>query len=290
MKIGIQQSSLFPQDVFRSAMMAARAGAEGLGINLDAAEDIVRLGYRGRPDQLRRMARSYDLAIMNFHLGCLGERPSLIGEEGEIAAGKVVVRMALWAAAETGVPTVVVPFFRKNRIEFDHELHRAADALAELSEEAERVGVTLAAESDLVSHNMEALLGQAENDRLKIALNTGHLQARRFDLAGLIRKIGADRLHQVLLRDVRVVRGLPPQFDVRLGRGDVDFGTVARTLQFIGFDDWIIVDAPPGDESGMIAAANIAFARGVLAGDWVTLKLSRLTRVSNVPEKELTPA
>lgn len=266
MKIGIQQNSLFLKNVFKSAMIAARAGAQGLGITLGTMVDIVRLGIRSRRFQFRLITEYYNLEIVNFRLECLCEWPSLVGPGHDISDGKSIVRTMLWTAAEAGVPSIIVPFFRRNRIECDCQLRRAGCALAELSEEAHRFGVVLAVESDLSIHHLNVLLGQSP-DRLKVALNTGHLQAKHFDLVGLIRELGLERLDQVQMRNVRVVRGAQPQFDALLDRGNVDFRDVVRALEFIGFDNWLNVDTPPGDERSMIAATNIAFARGILADD-----------------------
>jgi len=290
MRIGIQQSTINSTSLAKGFAIASKAQAEGIGISVPSMRAMIDLGRQDYAKDLRSLAHAYDLELVNLHLGCLSEDPSLIGQGREMSGGLAVVRMGLWVAAEAGIPTVIAPFQGRNRIEFLHEQRQAEKAIAELAGEAEQVGVTLAIETDLPSEQVRAMLGYAASDNVEIALNTGHIHAHRLELAGMVREL-ADRVDQVHAKDVVLAPRMAPEFNIRLGRGDVDFGTVIRTLRAIGFNGWINVDAPPGDDDGQIAAANIAFIHGLLNGlDWLATKLVRARAGVVAPAEELTPA
>ena len=66
--------------------------------------------------------------------------------------------------------------------------------------------------------------------------------------------------------DVRLgEEGHPPDWDVALGQGDVDFAAVASALKAMGYDGWVILETPATDDPVAAAQANLDFARQLLA-------------------------
>jgi sugar phosphate isomerase/epimerase len=64
-------------------------------------------------------------------------------------------------------------------------------------------------------------------------------------------------VRRVHFKDARVQTGdCPP------GLGRVDFGDSARALDEIGYDDWVVLETPPGPAE--LVARDLAFARSVL--------------------------
>ncbi|NLW86410.1 MAG: sugar phosphate isomerase/epimerase [Planctomycetes bacterium] len=288
MKIGIQQKVTDSRTLARAFAVAEMAQAQGVGINIPTMRALIDLGRTDYARTLRNLARKHDVEPTNFRLDCLCHDPSLIGDRNQTSAGLAAVRMATWVAGEAGIPAVVVPFHGRNRIEFPHESKRAQRLLAELGDEAQQVGVTLAVETDLPSDHFKTLLDGAGSDSVQAAVNTAHLCARRFDLSIAIRDL-RDYLDQIQAGDVVLAPRVVPDFNVRLGRGDVDFGTVARTLRAIEFDGWFNVNAPSGDDRGQIAAANVAFVTGLFESlDWAAVKMFRAGAAA--PMEEPAPA
>lgn len=263
MKLGIQQTSLGSATLQDAFQMARRAGASGLGLCYPSSSDVSHMGQQDYARRLRDLAAAHGLAVTGLHLGNLCQEPTLITTAGPREPAMAMVRLAIWVAAEVGAPVVVVPFVGRNRIEFAEELEQAALALRELCQEAEDMSVTLAVESGLHRDSLEYLLDSVGSDAIQAALDTGELRSHRHDPVAMIRDLGASRIAQVFLRDVLAVKGLAPEFNVRLGRGDVEFGRVAQALHSVAYDGWVNVKSPPGDSDGCIAAANVAFAAGL---------------------------
>ncbi len=289
MKLAIQQSATGAKVLDRAFAIASRGGAEGIGICYPSTESIFEMGRQGYAARLRELSHEHQISIVNLRLACLNLEPALIGKDRDISGGKAIIKMAIWTAVEAGVPMVIVPFFGRNRIEFEHELCRAGKAICELAVTAEENGVVLGLETDIHPERFNRLLFEGAGKYVKAVINTAQLHARRHDLCSMICELGNDRIGQVLVQDAVMVRHEPPEFNVRLGHGDVDIGTVVRSLKARDYDGWVSIAAPPGDDDGQIAAANLAFMRNVLAGmDWLATKLARMYRPARV--EELTPA
>jgi sugar phosphate isomerase/epimerase len=76
---------------------------------------------------------------------------------------------------------------------------------------------------------------------------------RGMDTATEIRALG-DLVRRVHFKDARVQVG-----DCRPGLGLVDFGASSRALAEIGYDDWLVLETPPGPPE--LVGRDLAFAR-----------------------------
>jgi len=266
MRIGIMDTALgaaSPEEAFE---LAAKVGAGGVELTYATNSQARLLARKSHPAELAGLARSSGLELTSICLGMLNKRASLIGTDEQIEAAKKIVTDAIAVAAEVGVKVILLPFFGKNVIEIEAELQRAADSLLDLSEPAEQAGVVLGVESTLNFDQQEFLLnhvGQIES--VKMYVDTANALARKVDFATGVRDLGPAGIAQVHLKDVKLTEGQPPDYDVDLGEGDVDFQAAARALQAIGYDGWVIVETPPGDDPVASAKKNLAFAAEAMA-------------------------
>ena len=209
------------------------------------------------------------MAVVSLCLDCFRAEPALIGRREIVDNAQQVLLRALGTASEAGVEMVTVPFFGKNVIELESELTRAADALLDMVDHAEEAGVVIAVESTLASHQVQFLLDHLGNSGdVRVCCNTGVALSRKFDVVTGIRQLSADAIAFVRLQDVRMTEGVPPDFDVPLGEGDVDFSTVVQAIRAVGFDGWVVVDPPKTAEgvgkASRTAKETVRFARDIL--------------------------
>lgn len=264
MKIGIQQTAFGDIGLAKCFIRARRAGAEGLGLCYRTPEEARALGDPRHLRKVRSLAERFNLSVTGLQLVVLCADQSLIGPAPLIAQSAELVRSAIVASAELGKPDVIVPFFGRNRIELPKEFETAGAAMSDLAEVAEDHGVTLAVESSLHLGQLQQFLAGCGSDFVKVCLDTGDVTACRHDPANMISSLGSADIAQVHLKDVCVASGLPPDFNVRLGRGNVNFRSVASALQGVGYDGWAVLETPTGDDRGAIVTANIEYARSLL--------------------------
>lgn len=262
MQLGIMDTIVRAEGLERSLQAAATLRADGVEVYYRQADSLLQSGHAAR---LRQLAGDNGLTIPSLCLGMLTKQPSLIGPAKTIGQAKVLISHALDVAAEAGSRVILVPCIGKNAIETEEELSKAADALAGLVEQAEEANVVLGIESTLNSSQQSFLLNcLGGSPSAGIYFDTGEALSRKMDVATGIRDLGPNAIAQVHFKDVRLVEGQPPNFQVLLGQGDVDFPAAVRALRAVGFSGWIILETPPVTEAMQDAAANLAFAREVL--------------------------
>jgi sugar phosphate isomerase/epimerase len=267
MRLGIHNRSLSRDNLQEAFRLAAQAGVEGVEVAYCTSQEARQLRrWENHAQAVSALAQAGNLAVPSLNLACLCGAPSLIGSPDVIESSLELITSAILAAKAVGAPVVLVPFFGKNTIEVEKELNKAADALTRLIEPAEEAGVILGVESTLNFDRQLFLLDHlGHTANVRVYFDTGDALAHKFDVATGIRDLGGQRIVQVHLKDVRIVEGAPPDFDVALGEGNVDFRAVAQALAAIRFDGWGILETPPGDDALSSAKANLKYAREILA-------------------------
>jgi len=268
MQLGVMSTSLAVSGLEEAFRQAAEVGADGLELAYKADNDTKALHREDHADTLIELSGAHGVAIAGLALVSLCRSPSLIGAGSYVRAATRTISQALLVAAEVGAEMVLVPFFGKNTIEIEQELQRAADALLEMVEYAEAAGVVIGVESTLNFNQQQFLLNHLGNTGdVKICFDTGYALARKLDVAGGIRDLGPGAIAQVHFRDVRIAEGRPPDFDVALGEGDVDFHAVVQALRAVRYDGWVVLETPSGNDPVAAGKRNLEFARDVLAAE-----------------------
>lgn len=266
MKIGILQSSLEPDDLAGSFELASKAGAEGIEL-VCASRGHVRTTLSGAgARRVQEWKSQYGLEVPGIVLGILSQTESLFGAPPVAEAARDLIHKAMDAAGQIGTGVLVLPFLGKSAIESEEELDRVVDALPELAEQSEQSGLTLGIETTLNADQQRHLLEHlSAYTSVKVRYDAATPLTRKTDPATWLRDLGRDRICQIQLRDVRLGEGgSPPDWDVALGAGDVDFPAVANAIAAIGYEGWIVLAPPATDDPLAGARANMEFARALL--------------------------
>lgn len=249
-----------------SFQLARQAKAEGLEIACDCPDEAtVLLGSDGI-SRVRSLKKTHKVQVPSIGLGILREGESLFGNSKTVSSAQDIIHRAIGAAQEIGAAVVLVPFLNKATIESEDELERIIKNLEELAEEAEQASVVLGVESTLNVDQQKYLLEHlAVYDSVKIYYDTGNALARKSDPATFLRQLEPSNVCQMHFKDVRLgEEGAPPDFDVALGEGNVDFPTVVKAIEAMNYTGWVILETPPTANPLTAAKANLKFARSVL--------------------------
>jgi len=271
MKIGYMSGSLSPEMTV-ALELAAAVGADGVQVTYrDDQAALLRQSDHG--PWLAQQAKDRGLEVCGIVLSTLCSQLPIIDPVDSTPATRVdnmpAIKDLFVAACDTaksaGTNLILLPFFGKNIIEVDRELNRAIDGIGQLVDIAESAGVVIGVESTINFNQCRFLLGQfADTDVVKIYQDTGNALGRKLDLPTGLRDLGRDSLAGVHLKDVKMSMSEPPDYNIRLGAGDVKFPAILNALQAIGYDDWLVLETPPGDDPLGNGKKDVAFARGLL--------------------------
>lgn len=265
MKLGAIHKLVGTVDLPAAFRLASQTSAKGLEIFYADDDEAKNLGREDHAAKLKELMAQYSLEVPSLCLANLCAEQALIGPQPTVERNAQFITSAIETAAAIGAKVVVLPFFGKNTIETDEELDRAVQSLMSLVEQAEGAGVVLGIESSLNIAQHQFLLGcLGGSDSARIYFDTGNTLARKIDPSTAIRDLGPGAICQVHFKDVKMIAGQPPQFDVALGQGDVDFPGACQALRATGYDGWIILETPTGDDPMGNLAANLAAAAKII--------------------------
>ncbi len=265
-KLGIMSACLQAEGLEDAFSRAAQAGADGLEVCYSNENDALSLGKADHVRQLTDLAGSSGVAVSSMALGVLCRERTLLGDDKHKDVALDIVERALDTAAAVGAPVLLVPFFGKNMIDLEADLHKACNALSELVDSAEQAGVIIGVESTINFNQQHYMLEDlGATGWVRSYLDTGNALARKLDLPTGIRDLATEAIAGIHFKDVRVKEGQKADSNIKLGEGDVDFGACVRAMEAIGYDRWVILETASLDDPVATAKANLDFARSVLA-------------------------
>src|SRR4051794_27505551 len=226
---------------------ARSLGFEGVEIDL-------RRGDFASPDRLERLQAASSLPITSLILG-LHNRAGGIADADPAVRRRAAdeVRTAVDRAAAVGADVVLVPFFLAGDLLDDAAVERCADAFRALCPFAAAVDVTLAFEGSLDAGRIRRIAERADSPAFGCYFDLANPIVAGLDSPTEVRRLGP-LVRRVHLKDTKDKRG-----DRRPGQGRVDFAECARALTEIGYDDWLILETPPGPAEAV--ARDFDFAR-----------------------------
>ncbi len=263
MRLGIQETSLglqTPQDNWR---LCKQAGVEGLNLCYPVPPDTDAFNSAEYTKQIANLSKRNKVAVSGMHLGFLSDMPFLVGDADKCQVARNLIRRAIGVAAILDAPVVILPLVGPNGIRTTQHQESAVTYLRSLSDATHKSGVSIAVEGPMGYEQVRDLLTAIDRDNVKFCFDTADAAIEHHDSIGMIRNLGADRIAQVHFRDVNLSTQ-PPDYSLRLGRGDVRFDAVMFALRSVMYDGWVILETPPGDSDGQIVSLHVEDARNIL--------------------------
>jgi L-ribulose-5-phosphate 3-epimerase len=161
-----------------------------------------------------------------------------------------VLEQLIRNVARIGVRTILVPVLEISEIRTPAEKDQLLESLRSPLKIAEREGVTLGLETELLAADYLALVEEGNNPRLGVYYDTGNHAAQGHDITADV-KILAPCLVGIHVKDRK--RGGP---SVLLGQGDADFDGFFRVVVESGYPNPVILQTAFGPNYQEIACSN----------------------------------
>ena len=231
---------------------AGEAGFDGIALQIDSPDPDDHLAWSpaGRA-KLREAAVEAGVEIVSISPsfywkgwegedGFLSDTPAL--RERAIAE----LEFAIDAAGALGAELVLLPFFRDIEITEVKHKTRVVDALKEVVDRAELIGVTITLETSLPASENAEIIDAVDSPHAKICYDAANKAALYgYEEVKEVRTLG-DRIGEYHVKDFHEP---PPDFPdnyAPLGEGAVDQQGVADALLEFGYDGWVVLETEVG--------------------------------------------
>ena len=253
MKYGIRDNMLNAplEAVFSVAKDLGFDGVEFCVGRGDYRENI--LWKDGGVEKLKDLADAAGVEIPSVSLGVFTRLHLALPEAEKRAEGVEVLTHVIAACATGDIPHILVSMFPKDVDTWpDATWDQLVDGFKALGDMAEKRGVILDLEATFSTDQMVMVLNRVGSPAVKVYHDTGNTMTRGQDPAEEILKLGSEGIGMIHAKDTD---------RQALGDGRVDFDSVDAAMREIGYDGYIVLETPSGDDPNADHAKNLAFIK-----------------------------
>jgi len=253
MKCGIRDG-LLGRPVLEGFGLAAELGFDGVEVCIgrDYRESL--LWSEGGAEQMLEAAQGAGIAISSLSPGVFASLHPLVREAEKREEGQRMLAQTIDLCGRLDSHYILVPMFPRDYETWDETKWTAlAGALRPLAQEAEAANVTLGLETTLDAERLAMLLDKIDSRAVGVYYDVANTTNFGFDAPSEMRALG-DRIVMIHIKDTD---------QQHLGGGRVPFPEVRAAVRDIGYDGWLVLETPRGDDPVASAKKNLAFTRSL---------------------------
>ena len=204
----------------------------------------------GGAKKLKGLADASGVEIPSLSPGGFARLHPALPEADLREEGRKVLTHVIQCCPTVGAKDVLVPMFPKDMDEWpDETWNQLANGFKEFAVLAIEHGVTLELETTFSTDHLIKLLDMIGSDAVKVYHDTGNTMTRGQDPSEELRRLG-DQVGMIHAKDTD---------RQNLGDGRVNFDEVDAAIREIGYDGYIVLETPTGDDPNADNAQNLAF-------------------------------
>ena len=251
MRISIRDG-LLGRPVLEGFGLAAELGFDGVEVCIGGDYAESPLWTAGGPEEMRAAAEAAGIAVSSLSPGVYASLHPLAEDPAKRAEGEKMLGENIALCGKLDTTDILVPMFPRDFGGWDEaQWDTFAGGLRRLAEEAEAAGVTLALETTMDADTLIALLDRIGSPAAGVYYDVANTTTFGFDAPAELRALG-DRVVMIHVKDTD---------QQHLGEGRVPFDDVAAAIAEIGYDGWLVLETPSGDDPVASARENLAFTR-----------------------------
>lgn len=232
--------------------LAAGLGFEGVEVCIGGDYATSRLWAEGGAEEMRAAAEAAGIAVSSLSPGVFASLHPLVDDPAKRDEGERMLGQTIDLCGKLNTSDILVPMFPRDYAEWDEaQWDTFASGLKRLADKAELAGVTLALETTMDADTLVRLLDRIGSPAAGVYYDVANTMNFGFDAPAELRKLGA----RVVMIHVKDTDGQD------LGEGRVPFPEVKAAIADIGYDGWLVLETPRGDDPVASAKKNLAFTR-----------------------------
>jgi sugar phosphate isomerase/epimerase len=214
-----------------SFAVAKRIGLDGVQVDfgrLKPGETKLPLFDPAHQDRILAAAAEHKVAIASLAMGILNNVPY----KSDAATEQWVLdSVAVMQRLKQRV--TLLAFFSKGDLKDDEPgVQEVIRRLKVLAPRAEAAGVVYGIESWLKAPVLERILDAVNSPAIRVYYDVGNMQKEGEDIGAAIRRLGAERICEVHLKD----------YDDLYGKGSINFPNVRTALDAAGYRGWLGIE------------------------------------------------
>ena len=204
------------------------------------------------PGKLKALADKDGMEVSSLSPGVFSSLNPVVPDADKRAEGREMLTHTIEVCPLLDTKAILVPMFPRDFNEWPKETWKMLiDGLKPLVEVAEKHKVVLALETMFNADQMSMVVDELASESAKVYYDTGNLTNRGYDVPAELRQLG-DRIGMIHAKDTD---------GKMLGEGGVDFKGVNDAIREIGYDGYIVLETPTGDDPKAANAQNLAFIK-----------------------------
>jgi sugar phosphate isomerase/epimerase len=253
MKCSIRDG-LLARPVLEGFGLAAQLGFDGVEVCIgqDYAESA--LWTEGGAEEMRAAAQAAGIAISSLSPGVFASLHPLVDDADKREEGQQMLGETIELCVKLDTRDILVPMFPRDYETWDEAKWNAlAEGFKALAQKAAAANVTLGLETTIDADRLAMLLDKIDSPAVGAYYDVANTTTFGFDAPGEMRALGG----RIVMIHVKDTDGK------HLGEGRVPFPEVRAALHEIGYDGWLVLETPAGDDAVASAQKNLAFTRSL---------------------------
>jgi sugar phosphate isomerase/epimerase len=221
------------------------------GIEITAGENYREhlLWSREGVESFKRLSQETGVAVSSLSPGFWQSRGFHTDNRAE---GKEVLEYLIPVCRELGADVILVPFFGNHKLTSE-DVHNASliEGFQHIAPLASEYNVRLALECTLDAPDLKHLVEHVGSAYVGVYYDVGNATSFGYTPADEIRALG-DAIFMIHSKDTG---------GKMLGEGTVDFVAARAAIRAIGYDGWLVLETPAGENPAEAARRNLQFTR-----------------------------
>jgi sugar phosphate isomerase/epimerase len=204
------------------------------------------------PAKLKALADKDGMEISSLSPGVFSSLSPVVPDAAKRAEGREMLTKVIQLCPLLDTDSILVPMFPRDVAEWTEETwNMLVDGFKPLAEVAEKHKVNLDLETTFNADQLLMIIDRIGSQYVKVYYDVGNCTNRGFDVPAEMLQLG-DQIGMIHIKDTD--RGM-------LGEGRVDFRGVNDAIRDIGYDGYLVLETPSGDDPKAAAAQNLAFTK-----------------------------
>ncbi len=251
MKYGIR-SGMLGEPIEKEFELAKQIGFDGIEFCIGGNYKNEILWTEGGVEKLKSLADKSGIEICSLSPGVFASLHPALEDDNKRSEGIEMMTHTIKVCPSLGAKWILVPMFPSDIDGWSEEIwNRLADGFRMLADVAEKYKITLGLESTFNADQLLKIFDLVGSECVCAYYDVGNMTHRGVDVVEEILKLG-DKICMFHIKDTD---------RKMLGEGRVDFNGVSKAIKKIGYDGYMVLETPRGDDPKASASRNLAFTK-----------------------------